>query len=348
MAWLRTVEDRAAAGFDASRLEGMAAVLAGSEHCVLCENASDGLAMALGICGAGSGDKVLCSPLAGRHVRLAVHNVNAVPVYVDINPNSLNIDPYCLDYVLRKYKREKTAPPSILIATDQFGLPCNYTSLGEICAENGVTLIEDMGTGFGGKHDGKPMGSFGRFSAASVLDEGESGSDGAVFCRDAGDAEILRVLQEDNGVRQMLYGTAETEPGDGEIQGGHLEKRLTEAADAMQKRRDIAGMYREKLKGHVRFQETGTAESAYTHFAVLTPDKTRREAVMAAFVRERIPCTAVGAAYPGEFDKEGEWARAILANTKLTSKKLLLLPMHQYLTENVVSYICDIMIAELG
>ena len=350
MAWLKTVDERGAmlADHDTGRLEELAAGLAGAKYCVLTESAFDGLAMAMGICGIGSGDEVLCSPLAGRHVHLALRSLEAIPVYVDINPNSLNIDPFCLDYILRKRRREKAEPPKLLVASDQFGLPCNYGELEAMCQKNGFGLIEDMESGFGGSFRGRPAGGFGRFAVASILGDSESGSDGAVFCREPGDAETLRSLREDSGVRQVLHGLAAPDPGDGLVQGTHLEKRLMEAPKAAAQRQIIAGMYREKLKGHVRYQEAGTCGSAYTRFAVLLKDGAEKKAVTDAFLRERIPCIETSLAYTFSDGKKGDWGRAILANAEHIAKKLFLLPMHQYLTENVVSYICDILIAELG
>ena len=115
--------------------------------------------------------------------------VGASPLFVDINPNTYTLDPYCLESTLNKLRRMGRPVPSALIATDLFGAPCNYAALEEICRSRGIAVIEDLSGAFGAEVNGRPTGSFGRFAVASFANPSplEVGG-GAVFCQQDEDA----------------------------------------------------------------------------------------------------------------------------------------------------------------
>jgi dTDP-4-amino-4,6-dideoxygalactose transaminase len=353
MAWLRMIENRGGyiADQEAEGIEREAATLVGAATGVLVERTTDGLSMALGVCGIGDGDSVLCTPLGGTAALHAIRRLGARPVFVDINPNTFHLDPYCLDYVIRRHMREKASIPRVLVATDLFGMPCNYGALEEMCAAYDISLIEDMACGFGGAIGERKAGSFGRFAVASFFDAdpaAEWGSDGIVFCRDEKDADVLRVMRNDSTIRRILHGEWESEPGDGQVQGVLLSERLEAVGEEAARRGVIAGWYRERLRGHAMLQEPGKGvTSAYTKMAVALRSEESRDEVMNALLAEQVP-SSIYCPLPLHRRSGGEeWERVILVNAEQICRRLMLLPMNAYLSEKGVEYICGHLLGAL-
>ncbi|MDL2232658.1 DegT/DnrJ/EryC1/StrS family aminotransferase [Ruminococcaceae bacterium OttesenSCG-928-L11] len=325
---------------EVDKLERQAADYMGVADCVLVDRASDGITLALKAAGVGRGDAVLCTPLGNSALIGAVRRTGGEPMFVDINPNSFTIDPYCLEYVVNKCRREKKPTPKALLATDLFGMPCHYVMLDQICSRYGIHLIADMQGSLGASVCGEKSGRFGRFAVASFFEEdslGGLGSDGAIFCRQREDAAFLRQLR--GGAEQQTF---EKEPFavDKDAQGVLIGKKLGQFDSDAAKRRKIAGWYRDGLSEYVRVQEEREGfRSACTRFAILLPDNDSRDRVMEKLTEEHIPCT-VFCPVPLHKRKEFDWGRVILVNAEQVSRKMLLLPMHPYLSKNVVDYIC--------
>jgi dTDP-4-amino-4,6-dideoxygalactose transaminase len=334
---------------EVARLERAAALTFGAEACVAVARAQDGLAMALAVCGVGDGDTVLCSPLGHSSLTAAIRALGARPMFVDINPNTFNLDPYCLDFVLRRCvreKREEVPLPKALIATDLFGLPCNYGELSRLCGEYNIELVSDMGFGFGASYKDAALGSLGRFAAAAFFDNaglGERGSEGVVFCGDGKDAEALRIMRGDGAVQEALGGVwPASPPVENAAQNIVLQKKLERFGRDAERRRKIAGWYRKRLEGVARVQAVPEGyQSACTQFALAFKSPEERRAVMRSLSAARIPCAIY---CPMPLHMRGEvacWDRVVLVNAEQACQRLLILPMHPYLSEHVVDFICD-------
>lgn len=322
------------------------------ERCVLADSAVDGLGLALIACGVEAGDFVVCTALAHGSILQAIRNVGAVPVFSDINPNTFNLDPYCLEYVVRRMAREKKPLPKAVIAADLFGLPCNYTAIGEICETWGLCLIEDMSGAFSATHRGKRAGSFGRFSVASFFAEnpfGDIGDDGVIFCRSQEDQKRIRSLVRQRAVQQSLFGAdAERDLISDRARHIVLSELMKTWESETARRREICGWYREALSGLVRFQETGPGfESACTQFAVVMREPQERAPVIDHLLAEHIPCSIW---YPVPLHLKTQppaGGRPILVNAEQLSQRLLTLPLHPYLNKSAVGHICGCLAEKL-
>jgi dTDP-4-amino-4,6-dideoxygalactose transaminase len=87
-------------------------------------------------------------------------NKGAVPVFIDINPSTLNIDETLI-------KQAITPKTKAIIAMHYGGNSCNLKEIKAICKHNNLILIEDAAMGFGGVFEGQPLGSFGDLSVIS-------------------------------------------------------------------------------------------------------------------------------------------------------------------------------------
>lgn len=106
------------------------------------------------------GDEVIVPALCWSTTVWPLVQNGLVPVIVDIDPLTLNMDPNEVERAVGPKTRG-------LMAVPVYGNPCNMDALEAICAQNELTLIEDCCEALGARYDGKPVGKFGRISTFS-------------------------------------------------------------------------------------------------------------------------------------------------------------------------------------
>src|SRR5205823_2872714 len=121
----------------------------------------------------GPGDEVITTPFSFVASANAALFVGAKPVFVDIDPSTLNID-------TNKIAAAITSKTKAIIAVEVFGHPGGMIQLEQIAQQNELILIEDACEGFGGKFGERPIGSFGRagvfgFHPSKQITTGEGG-----------------------------------------------------------------------------------------------------------------------------------------------------------------------------
>ncbi len=146
------------------------------QHCrhgVALFNGTVSLELALSVLGVVQGDEVIVPAISFISSATAVSRVGAVPVFVDLEPESFNLDP---DRV-----RQAISPKTkALMAVHFGGTPCRIDELGSICRERGLILLEDAAHAQGSEWNGRRAGSFGvvgsfSFQNGKVLTAGEGG-----------------------------------------------------------------------------------------------------------------------------------------------------------------------------
>ena len=136
-------------------------------------NGTVSLELALAVLGVGAGDEVIVPAISFISTATAVSRAGAIPVFVDIEPYSFNIDP--------ERVRQAITPKTKAVMAVHFGGPlCNVDALRQICCESGLHLIEDAAHAHGSEWNGKRAGSFGilgsfSFQNGKVLCSGEGG-----------------------------------------------------------------------------------------------------------------------------------------------------------------------------
>jgi dTDP-4-amino-4,6-dideoxygalactose transaminase len=296
------------------------------------------MALALRAAGIGGGDFVLCPALGCAAPVQGIAIAGARPVFVDVNPNTYAIDPFCAEYVLSRLKRRGEAAKA-LIAVDIFGAPCNYQELGRICAERDVVLIEDLSEAFGARLSGIATGNFGRFSVASFSggDIEEPGG-GAVFCRNESDALRVASLRS-SAKRQFLGGRGAAMPCMSAADTLIVSERLGSCQGELKERERLARRYKDRLPGAARAQQLlPEAESAHTRMVVALPGDWDREAVS-----QRLRALNIPAAGHGRGHQTGycDWNRRMLPRALSLNERLISLPIHPHLGEHAVDYICE-------
>jgi len=325
-------------------LEKRLAVWVGAELCVAVSDAASGIALALKAAGIGKGDQVFCAALGCALPVQGILMAGALPVFVDINPNTYTADPFCLEYAINKLKRDCREIPRALIATDLFGAPCHLSELEQICESRGITLIEDMSGAFGARYRGRALGSFGRFSVTSFASPGllaELGG-GAVFCRNEEDAAQIAALRRAG--RQQCMDESRI-PYMGSADASLIWMRLESLGEEHLRRRKAAARYRENLMGKVRVQQmVEGGESVYSQMVVTLPGPGIRAQVTKYLFHMNIPS---GLPLCGLQKSCNDWNRAMLINTHSLSDRLLALPIHSHLSRHVVDFICESLLSAI-
>lgn len=306
----------------------------GTQYCVLTSSGTAGLLTALRASGIRDGDGVMCTSFSFFATAEIIALAGAVPMLVDTNPNTFNIDPYCIEYVLKKCVRTRQPLPKALIAADLFGLPCDFDAIEDICLRYNITLIEDMSGAFGAAYKGEKCGSFGRFSVASFFPArplGGIGDGGGIFCRN----------REDKKTLEMLSGSGEKRQAYDFVQASVIGEKLGCYSDELAKRQLVAARYRDNFDGFVKVQQVDEEYiSAYTQFVIALDDGKQRDRVIDALKEKHIPCSILHCTQRGRM-AENEWERVVLANTRQAAERLLAIPMHPYLSVRVVDYISE-------
>ena len=146
---------------------------AGREYGIAVSSGTAGLHCALLAAGIKAGDKVLTTPFSAIATTNSILYVGACPVFVDIDPKTLNLDPGKIQCAL-------TSDTKAILAVDVFGHPGGMAEVEQLARKHEIPLIEDACDGFGGRCKTRVVGSFGRvsvysFSGCRPITTGEGG-----------------------------------------------------------------------------------------------------------------------------------------------------------------------------
>jgi perosamine synthetase len=137
--------------------ERKVAKLTNRQHGVAVSSGTTGLHCAMLAAGIGPGDEVITTPFSFVASANCILYVGAKPVFVDIDPKTLNID-------VTKVAAAITPKTKAIVAVEVFGHPGGMIELEQLAQQHELILIEDSCEGFGGTHGTRPIGSFGRAS----------------------------------------------------------------------------------------------------------------------------------------------------------------------------------------
>ena len=144
-----------------------------AKHGIFMMNGTVTLQAALEACGVGSGDEVIVPALTWVATAMAVHYVGAVPVFVDIEPTTLCLDPSKVEDAITNKTRA-------IIPVHLYGSMADLDAILDIADRHGLDVIEDCAHMQGGKWKGRGVGSWGKvgsfsFQQSKTLSCGEGG-----------------------------------------------------------------------------------------------------------------------------------------------------------------------------
>jgi dTDP-3-amino-3,4,6-trideoxy-alpha-D-glucose transaminase len=257
-------------GPELEAFEAAFAQASGAAHAIGVGTGTDAIALTLRALGIGPGDEVITTPLSAAYSALAIMMAGATPVFADIDPKRLTIDPGAIEAVI-------TPRTAALLPVHLYGQPADMARIGAIASRHGLVIVEDSCQAHLATCEGRPVGSFGAAAAFSFYPTknlGALGDAGAITTNDATLAARLRRVR--NGGQTDRY--RHVEPGWNsrldEIQAAVLRERLTRLPARTGRRRDIAQRYRSHLRGGpVVVPPEHDPGHVYHLFPILTPDR---------------------------------------------------------------------------
>jgi perosamine synthetase len=170
--------------------ERSVADLAGVPHGVAVSSGTAGLHLCLRALGIGEGDEVLLPSFTFIAAGNVVLYERAKPVFVDIEPNTLNLDP-------GKLERSITPKTRAIIAVHTFGHPADLDPIMDVAHRHGLDVIEDACEAIGARYRGRPVGGIGDFGVFGFYPNKPitTGEGGMVVTRDSQMADSIRALR---------------------------------------------------------------------------------------------------------------------------------------------------------
>jgi perosamine synthetase len=136
------------------RFEELLAERVGAPHAAAVSSGTAGLHMLCHIAGVGPGDEVITSPLSFVASANCFILEGATPVFADVDPATLNMDPAAVEAAVTERTRA-------IVAVDMFGYPCELDELRAIADRHGLVLIQDSAEALGAEYNGRPIGAHG-------------------------------------------------------------------------------------------------------------------------------------------------------------------------------------------
>ena len=182
-------------GPEVKELEKALAEYVGVKHCITCANGTDAITIAMRAWGIGKGDAVFVPDFTFFSSGECPADEGATPVFVDVDPETYNMDPVKLEAAVKKVVAEGKYIARAVVTVDLFGLPADYDAIRPICDKYGLLLMEDAAQGFGGSIRGKMACSFGDIATTSFFPAkplGCYGDGGAIFTDNDEWADLIR------------------------------------------------------------------------------------------------------------------------------------------------------------
>jgi dTDP-4-amino-4,6-dideoxygalactose transaminase len=327
-------------------LESDLARFCGAKEAITCANGTDALGLILMAKDVKPGDAIICPSFTFAATAEVIAWLGATPIFVDVLPDTFNLDPSQIELAVKKAKQLGLSPVG-LITVDLFGQPADYDAIGPLCAAHDIWVLADAAQSFGATYKNRRAGTFGIATGTSFYPAkplGCYGDGGAIFTDDTELAAIIRSLRvhgegtdKYDNVRIGINGRLDT------IQAAILIEKLKIFEDEITERNAVAARYNRALAGLVAVPKMiDGGVSTWAQYTIRVASK-QRDAFIAALNADGIP-TAIH--YRRALHQQTAYRHYPVAGNGLpVSEKLaqevVSLPMHPYLDPSTQNFIVE-------
>jgi UDP-2-acetamido-2-deoxy-ribo-hexuluronate aminotransferase len=269
-------------GPEVKSLEPDLSQFTGAKHCITVSNGTDALKIALLALGVGVDDEVLTVAHTWISTAEVISLINAVPVFVDIEDETFNMDP-------SKIEEKITSKTKAIMPVSLYGQMPDMDKINEIASKYNLPVIEDGAQSFGGMYNGKRSCNLTTIGTTSFFPSkplGCYGDGGACFTNDDDLAMKIRAIKSHGGVKRFhhkyigLNGRLDT------IQAAVLKVKLPYFEKTLVNRNACASYYNDNLKG---LEDEGLLRlpkvkegrySAWAQYTVLLKSKEERDSMV--------------------------------------------------------------------
>ena len=319
--------------------EKEAANYLGVKHAISCANGTDALHLALLAAGIGEGDEVITTPFTFIATAEAIVYVGATPVFVDVEPDTYNIDPNKIEAAIT----DKTAA---ILPVHIFGQPADMSAIMAIASKHKLKVIEDCAQSFGAEVDGKMTGGIGIAGCHSFFPSknlGCYGDGGMVTTNDDSIAATMLQLRNHGSSVRYHHDIIGYNSRLDEIQAVVLRAKLKHITEYNQGRRRAAHQYSAGLNainGTTPPHEDGKGNHVYHQYTLISE---RRDEIMKALQEAGIGCAVY---YPIPLHKQKAFAESTQGVEMPVSDDIaancMSLPIFPELSEEQVNTVLDV------
>ncbi len=232
-------------GPEVKALEEKVAEYCGTKFAVGVASGTDALLLSLRACGVEPGDEVITTGFSFFATAGVITRLGAVPVYVDIDPDTYNMAP-------DQIKKKITSKTKAIMPVHLYGQCADMDLIMEIAKKHNLKVVEDAAQAIGSKYKDKKAGSLGDFGCFSFFPSknlGAAGDGGMVVTNDSEMADLIRMLRVHGAKPKYYHSIVGYNSRLDTIQAAILSVKLKYLDGWTQKRREHAEVYNKAFKG---------------------------------------------------------------------------------------------------
>ena len=331
-------------GPEVKEFENQLVDFTGAKNALTCANGTDAITLVLMAWGIGPGDAVFVPSFTYVATAEAPAQLGATPFFVDVSEDTFNINPTSLKQAIIDCKKLKLKP-KLVIPVDLFGLPSDIEEISSIAKEDNIKVLVDAAQSFGASRYGKNVGSMGDATTTSFFPAkplGCYGDGGAVFTNNDEDAALINSIrlhgkgsEKYDNVRIGLNSRLDT------LQAAILIEKLKIFPHELKLRDKYANYYSSKLSKYERTPKVpSNTSSAWAQYTLIVNNRQKLQEHLKKF---DIPSVIY---YPNPLSLQTGYSHFPSVSTGLKiseylSNNVLSLPMHPYMTEELLNKVCN-------
>ena len=343
---IRSVLEHAAfiRGREVDELESELADYLDVSHVLGVANGTDALHIAMMSLGVGPGDEIITSAFTVFATAEAAILLGATPVFADIDPQTFNIDPECIEALI-------TPRTKAIVPVHLFGQPADMAPIMDIARRHGLGVIEDNAQAIGAEYRGEKTGCIGDIGCLSFFPTknlGCYGDGGALLTNHADLYKKARMVSNHGAERKYHHEIVGVNSRLDTIQAAILKVKLRHLDTYQACRRRAAQVYDTLFDGHPWITPPHHAPDrthVYHQYTLRISEESpgKRDGLAEYLKEHRIPHAIY---YPAPLHNlpvfaGGGCRKGPLDETEKASREVLSLPMHPLLTEREQQYIAD-------
>lgn len=340
-------------GPDVKLFEQEVASYLGVKHAIGVNSGTDALVIGLKALGIGDGDEVITTPFSFFATAESISNVGAKPIFVDIDPDTFNIDPH-------KIEAKISPSTKAIMPVHLYGQSAAMAEISNIAQKHNLKIIEDCAQAFGAKYygdleatsimNGKIVGTIGNVGAYSFFPSknlGAYGDGGLIATDDDNVAETARMLRVHGALKKYQNEILGYNSRLDTIQAAILRIKLKHIDQWNQARHQVAQTYNENLASLEGVVTPNTTQGHVFHQYTIRVVDGKRDAL-----KERLAEQGIGSMiyYPVPQDQlpvyQGQYGKCEMSNQ--LAREVLSLPIWPEMSHSLVTTITSEIINTLS
>jgi UDP-2-acetamido-2-deoxy-ribo-hexuluronate aminotransferase len=317
-------------GPEVQEMERALCAYTGADHCVSVASGTEALLISLMALGVGAGDEVLTTPFTFAATAEVIALLGATPVFVDIEPDTCNID-------VRLIEAKITRRTRAIIPVSLYGQPCDFDEINAIAERHGgIPVIDDAAQSFGADYRGRKSCNLATVSCTSFFPSkplGCYGDGGALFTNEPALAEACREIRVHGQSRRYVHTRVGVGGRMDTLQCAIVLAKLKRFEWEMERRLAIGARYNEKLdaEGIRRVVQRDDRTSAFAQYTIFVDDR--------AGAQERLKAAGIPTAvhYPIPLNRQPAYSNRSgggpTPRADAAAERVMSLPMHADLGE---------------